>query len=192
MLIKADVFFHQSPFSLGFFFLFLSCNFAGALMTKSAPWVDPRASLDGTLRHNTQLAAAWINEKTFTGAVRVILRHYVSLRASVQCYRGSLGQWEESWPQSLQWKFIHGIIQWKNTFPTWEPKMLFLDSVKQHKMLEMEPPGRRRRGRPKRRYVDAVKEDMQVVGVRVEDTENRVKWKTVIRCGDPWKGKSRK
>ena len=32
---------------------------------------------------------------------------------------------------------------------------------------------------------DAVKEDMQVVGVRVEDTENRLKWKTVIRCGDP-------
>ena len=26
--------------------------------------------------------------------------------------------------------------------------------------------------------MDAVKEDMQVVGVRVEDTENRVKWKT--------------
>ena len=34
-------------------------------------------------------------------------------------------------------------------------------------------------------YIDAVKEDMQIVGVRVEDTENRVKWKTVIRCGNP-------
>ena len=33
--------------------------------------------------------------------------------------------------------------------------------------------------------MDAVKEDMQVVGVRVEDTENWVKWKTVIRCGNP-------
>ena len=40
--------------------------------------------------------------------------------------------------------------------------------------------------------MDAVKEDMQVVGVRIEDTENRVKWKTVIRCGNPWKGKCRK
>ena len=29
--------------------------------------------------------------------------------------------------------------------------------------LEMELPGRRRRGRPKRRLMDAVKEDMQVV-----------------------------
>ena len=53
------------------------------------------------------------------------------------------------------------------------------------RMLEMELLGRRRRGRPKRRYMDAVKDDMQIVGVRVEDTKNRVKSKTVIRCGDP-------
>ena len=53
------------------------------------------------------------------------------------------------------------------------------------RMLEMELPGRRSRGRLKRRYMDAVKEDMQVVGVRVEDTKNRLKWKTVIHCGDP-------
>ena len=52
-------------------------------------------------------------------------------------------------------------------------------------MLEMELPGRRRRGRPKRRYMDAVNGDMQIVGVRVEDTENSVKWKTVIHCGHP-------
>ena len=40
--------------------------------------------------------------------------------------------------------------------------------------------------------MDAVKEDMQVVGVRVEDTEKRVKWKTLIRCGNAWKGESHK
>ena len=51
--------------------------------------------------------------------------------------------------------------------------------------LEMELPGRRPRGRQKRRFMDAVKEDMQVAGVRVEDTENRVKWKTMIRFGHP-------
>ena len=45
------------------------------------------------------------------------------------------------------------------------------------RMLEMELPGRRGRGRPKR-YMDAVKEDMQVV--KVEDTKNRLKQKTVI------------
>ena len=48
----------------------------------------------------------------------------------------------------------------------------------------MELPGRRPRGRPRRRYTDAVKEDVQVVGVRVEDTEKRLKWKTGICCGD--------
>ena len=52
-------------------------------------------------------------------------------------------------------------------------------------MIEMELPSRRRRGWPKRRYMDAVKEDMQVVGVRVETTKNRLKWKMVIRCSDP-------
>ena len=52
----------------------------------------------------------------------------------------------------------------------------------------MELPGRRPRGRPERRFMDAVKEDMQIVGVRVEDTEKRVKWKTGI--GNGWKGTS--
>ena len=46
------------------------------------------------------------------------------------------------------------------------------------RMLEMAPPGRRRRSRPKRNNMDAVREDIQVVGVRVEDTENRLKWET--------------
>ena len=40
--------------------------------------------------------------------------------------------------------------------------------------------------------MDAVKEDMQVVGVRVKDTKNNLKWKTVIRFGNHWKGKSLK
>ena len=39
------------------------------------------------------------------------------------------------------------------------------------RMLAMELPGIRRRGRPKRRYMVAVREDTQVVGVRVEDTQ---------------------
>ena len=46
-------------------------------------------------------------------------------------------------------------------------------------MLEMELPGKRKRGRPKRRFVDVVREDMQVAGVTEEDAEARK------RCGDP-------
>ena len=36
-------------------------------------------------------------------------------------------------------------------------------------MLEMELPGRRRRGRPKKRFMDAVREDMQVVSGRYRE-----------------------
>ena len=52
-------------------------------------------------------------------------------------------------------------------------------------MLMMEPPGRRRRGRPKRRYMDAIREDLRVAGVREEDVMDRQRWRQVIRCGDP-------
>lgn len=33
--------------------------------------------------------------------------------------------------------------------------------------------------------MDAMREDMQIVGGRVEDAENRVEWKTTILCGNP-------
>ena len=48
----------------------------------------------------------------------------------------------------------------------------------------MELPGRRKRGRPKRRFMDVVKEDMLVVDVTEEDAEDRERWKQMIRCGD--------
>ena len=51
--------------------------------------------------------------------------------------------------------------------------------------LSFELPGRRPRGRPRRRFMDVVKEDMKVVGVREEDAEDRVRWRQLIRCGDP-------
>ena len=49
----------------------------------------------------------------------------------------------------------------------------------------MEPPGKRKRGRPKTRFMDVVKEDMAEVEVTVEDTEDRNNWRWKIRCGDP-------
>ena len=52
-------------------------------------------------------------------------------------------------------------------------------------MLELDMPGRRRRGRPKRRFVDAVKEDMQMMGAVEEEVQDRARWRRVIRCGDP-------
>jgi len=53
------------------------------------------------------------------------------------------------------------------------------------RVLKMELPGKRKRGRPKRRYMDALVEDMKAAGVQEIDTQDRTKWKQSIRCGDP-------
>ena len=53
------------------------------------------------------------------------------------------------------------------------------------KMMEMELPGKRKRGRPKRRFLDVVKEDIGEVGAKETDIEDRKMWKMMIRCGHP-------
>ena len=53
------------------------------------------------------------------------------------------------------------------------------------RMLRLELPGRRPKGRPKRRFMEVVKEDMKLVGVKDEQEEDRVRWRQMIRCGDP-------
>ena len=53
------------------------------------------------------------------------------------------------------------------------------------KMMEMELPRKRRRGRPKRRFLDVVKEDMKEVGVKEMDIKDRKMWRMMIRCGHP-------
>ena len=52
-------------------------------------------------------------------------------------------------------------------------------------MLRMELPGKRKRGRPKMRFTDVMKEDMAEVEVTEEDTVERNNWRRKIRCGDP-------
>ena len=52
-------------------------------------------------------------------------------------------------------------------------------------ILRMELPGKRKWGRPKRRFMDAVREGMAVVEVTVEDAKDRNKWRCEIRCVDP-------
>ena len=59
-------------------------------------------------------------------------------------------------------------------------------------MLRMELPGKRKRGRTKRRFMDVVKEDMAEVEMTEEDTEDRNNWiyrKSAVATPD---GKSRK
>ena len=43
----------------------------------------------------------------------------------------------------------------------------------------------RKSGRPKRRFLDVVKEDMGEVGSREKDIENRTLWRNITRCGNP-------
>ena len=52
-------------------------------------------------------------------------------------------------------------------------------------MLRIELLGKRKRGRPKRRFMDMVKEDMAEVEVTEEDIEDRNNWRWKICCGDP-------
>ena len=54
------------------------------------------------------------------------------------------------------------------------------------RMLRVELPGKRKRGRPNRRFMDVVKEDMAEVEVTEEDEDRRTncrRWK--ISSGDP-------
>lgn len=51
------------------------------------------------------------------------------------------------------------------------------------RMLEMELPGRTRWGSPQRRSMDVVQRDMEIVGVRVEETGDRVRWRKMMRFG---------
>ena len=53
------------------------------------------------------------------------------------------------------------------------------------KMMEMELSGKRKRGRPKRRFLDVVKEDMEEVDAKETDIEDRKMWRMIIRCGYP-------
>ena len=53
------------------------------------------------------------------------------------------------------------------------------------KMIEMELLGKRKRGRPKRRFLNLVKEDMREFGAKDTDVENRTVWRQIMRCGYP-------
>ena len=53
------------------------------------------------------------------------------------------------------------------------------------KRVGKEVPGRRKRGRPRRRWMDLAREDMERVGAKEGDEVDREKWKILSRCGDP-------
>ena len=53
------------------------------------------------------------------------------------------------------------------------------------RMMEMAVPGRRKRGRSRRRWINLAREGMERIGAKEEDEVNWAKWKILSRCGDP-------
>ena len=49
----------------------------------------------------------------------------------------------------------------------------------------MSVPNKKKRGRPKRRFMDVIKENMKVAVVNEEDTIDREKWRKMTCCGKP-------
>ena len=52
-------------------------------------------------------------------------------------------------------------------------------------MMEMVVPGRRKRRRPRKRWMDLGREDLARIGAKKRDEVDRVNWKILSRCGDP-------
>ena len=53
------------------------------------------------------------------------------------------------------------------------------------RVMAMEVPGKRRRGRPKRRWLDSIRNDLSERELSREDAQDRAKWKSLIRHIDP-------
>ena len=53
------------------------------------------------------------------------------------------------------------------------------------RVMKMAVPGKRKRGRPRRRWMDLAREDMKSVGAMAGDEIDRIKWRILSRCGDP-------
>ena len=58
--------------------------------------------------------------------------------------------------------------------------------------MEFEIPGKRTRGRPRRRWNDNIKEDMKKPNVSEEEVKDRLRWRMATRCCDPEYGMQRR
>ena len=51
--------------------------------------------------------------------------------------------------------------------------------------MEMEVQDRRRRGRPRKRWRNCVRDNMHLKGINEEETQDRNQWRRLIQNGDP-------
>ena len=56
------------------------------------------------------------------------------------------------------------------------------------KATTLEVPGRRGRGRPRKRWYDCAQEDMAALNLRKEDAQQRQHWRLKIKAADPAAG----
>ena len=52
-------------------------------------------------------------------------------------------------------------------------------------VVDMKVPGKRPRGRPRERWMDYIRRDMQALRITPEDAQDRTFWKSRIRAADP-------
>lgn len=76
-------------------------------------------------------------------------------------------------------------VKWER--PIWDRDCAYIG----REVLRMEQPGRRPRGRPKRRLMDVVKQDMKLVAAREDDAEDRVRGWQLSLCWGKKEAESR-
>ena len=81
--------------------------------------------------------------------------------------------------ERLEMKMKEGRLRWYAHVMRREQEYV------RRKKMKIDLPGKRKRGRPKRRFLDVVKEDMEEVGANQTDVEDRTVWRKMIRCGYP-------
>ena len=99
----------------------------------------------------------------------------VTLRGKVKCVniRNKLGV------SSIQEKVREMRLRWYGHMQRME------ENNEVRAVGDMRVPGKRPRGRPRGRWMDGVRRDMQTLRITPEDAQNRTLWRTRIRATDP-------
>ena len=80
--------------------------------------------------------------------------------------------------EPLEMKLREGRLQWYGHVTRGDQAYI------RRRVIEMELPGKKKRGRPKRRFLDAVKENMKEVVAKKTDVKNRTLWKSIFRVAN--------